>query len=186
MPRKKGAPKLCSQGDGQTVVARGLCRHHYSQAKWRGDFDPTKQAAPVTASVAWPDPHHNAPYGQRLCLYKCPACGKDHLVSWAEGDENPGLKPATCGTATAKASTIALFNVLRPARVLNSPPEGYRVRSKPGTAESSGQNRVLAEMADVDFSRNDVSEQLDAAILRGRTGQAKPKTETTKPVTIPA
>lgn len=186
MPGKKqAAPKLCSNGDGHAAIAHSLCRSCYSKAKWRGEFDPKKHGTPVTAFAAWPDTNRNAPDGQRLCLYRCPACRKDHLVSWAEGDEHPGLKMATCGIATAKSSKIPLFNVLRPAGVSKSAPGGYEVRSKDrdrrrdpeNTPGLSANSRVLGAMAQVDFQKDDFPERLDAAILRGRSTspvQSKP------------
>lgn len=161
MPRKE---RDCSVPNcGRPVRTRGYCDPHYQRLRRYGDVradepiaTPIEKATPaaagppsVLADLAWPDPHPDAPGGQRLALYSCMVCGRQHLCSWLPFDKDPGLKSALCRSGTAVSPKTSQVYVLAPSpeRVLDAPPPGYA----PGKREAS-QTGFLGEV-EVDKAR---------------------------------
>ena len=114
MPRGPKLPCRADDACDRPVVARGLCAKHYGQSRYRGDL--RAKVLTVTADYSYPDNHPQARGGQRIAVYTCPACKKQHMVSWLPFDENPGLKMATCIEKTPHGSSggVRQFLVLAP------------------------------------------------------------------------
>lgn len=83
----------------------------------------------VQATVAWPDPHREAPGGQRLAIYVCPHCGSDHLVAWGPFEQHPGEKMTSCRPKGVPQDRYV--TVLAPEVVLDAPPLDRRDRDVP-------------------------------------------------------
>lgn len=156
MPRPKVQPQECRECGRTPTVARGLCERCYKRGLKEGFKAPA--IPPVASLYAYPDVHPQAPGGQRIVVFKCPHCKREHLVSWLPFDEHPGIKIAICRKVSSKVGGgLHSFFVLAPSVILNEPPEELRPKKRDVVEPAVSESRFMASDGEFEMSEATVA-----------------------------